>query len=54
MNIVILNKANSQFSASGVGRGLCVLKKPADVLNMQEKKKKKNLTLTVKAWLFIM
>ena len=53
MNIAILNKANSQFSASGVGRGLCVLKKPADVLNMQEKKKQ-NLTLTVKAWLFIM
>lgn len=40
MNIAILNKANSQFSASGVGRGLCVLKEPADVLNMQEKKKK--------------
>ena len=53
MNIAILNKANSQFSASGVGWGLCVLNKPADVLNMQEKKKK-NLTLTVKAWLFIM
>ena len=41
MNIAILNKANSQFSASGVGRGLCVLKKPADDLNMQEKKKTK-------------
>ena len=40
MNIAILNKANSQFSATGVGWGLCVLKEPTDVLNMGEKKNK--------------
>jgi hypothetical protein len=38
-NIASLNKANFQFSASGVGRRLCVLKGPIDFFKHRSKTK---------------
>lgn len=50
MNIPISNKANSQFSASGVGWGVCVLKGPIDYFKYGRKEKLGLVIHTMDIW----